>query len=331
MQNLFMKIVIRLVLLLTIVVLSNYIYTRTTYEKDLKAVTGSLFFKYKDAVSHANTLYFSASPNSTISKYDTDKRFISTIVNERLPYLNISAVDTGAIHAEVFKQLIASIPVENNIENIIVHVNYRSFGLGWIQSTLENAIQKQLVFYTNRPPIINRFLQGLNAYDAISAKERERIMLTGWKNTPLPFPYPKNSVTNWCAVEKWGDWKNKKRQLADNYIKNFAFVLDENNPRIKDFDAIVELCKHKQIALTFVILPENLEQAKALVDDDLVDLMKQNKDYLIKRYQDQVRIIDAFNSVSDTNFIERDFPSEHYNEIGRNQVAELIIQSFLQD
>ncbi|MDG1475695.1 MAG: DUF4843 domain-containing protein, partial [Vicingaceae bacterium] len=171
--------------------------------------------------------------------------------------------------------------------------------------------------------------QGLNHYDALPLRERHQIMNTYWDKELLPYAAPKNSVTNWCAIEKWGDISNPKRNLADNYIKNYGFVIDENNQRLKDFDEIVDLCKSKNITLIYNILGENIERTEYLIDSDLTSLMEQNKNYLIERYASMgVIMVDNFNEIPDSCFYEREFPTEHYSFTGRaiiaNQIAKEI-------
>lgn len=324
-MDLVKKIGIRAVLVCVIIMISNLIYKRTSYQADLKS-EGNVLLKFEEAVEKADVLYFSASPNAATHREDKDQRFISQMVDDGLQELKVMAVDTGAIHAGVFRNLVEMIPDKSPVQTVIVHLNYRSFGMGWIESKLENAIQKEMVFYNNRPAILNRFLQGLNYYDAVSGEEREQRMLSAWATQPLPFDAPKNTVENWCAEEKWGDWTHPQRQLADHYIKNFAFTLEETNPRLKDFDAIAEICRQKGLRLIYVLLPENLEEAGKLVDKDLTDLMKRNRDQLVKRYSDKgVTVIDLFEEVPDSVFIERHFPSEHYRESGRRIIADAII------
>jgi hypothetical protein len=249
------------------------------------------------------------------------------MVDDSIADYKIMSVDTGAIHAGVFRKLIELIPVNSKTRKIIVHLNYRSLGIGWIQSRLENAILKEMPFYNNYPAIVCRYLQGLNAYEATSDEERERIMLNYWATKPLPFDPPKNTVKTWCAVEKWANEDVTKRQLADNYIKNFAFTIEEDNPRIVDYDKIVDLCKDKHIELIYVILPENLEEAAYLVDEDLSQLMIENKNILKQRYLEKgVTVVDCFELLGTEHFSEKHFPSEHYFEYGRQEIAKRIIE-----
>jgi hypothetical protein len=322
------KIALRLVLIALIVFLSNLIYKNTTYADDLKS-DANILSKFRNAQDKADILYFSSSPNATFADgIDSDRRSISSIVNDSISEFTIMSVDTGAIHAGVFRRLIEMITDNSQTKKIIIHLNYRSLGVGWIQSRLENAIQKEMPFYSNYPVIMSRYLQGLNAYEAIALPERERIMLNHWATKPLPYAAPKNTVKNWTAVEKWGDWTNPKRQLADHYIKNYAFTIEEENPRLKDYDAIVQLCADRDIELIYVILPENIEEGEAMVDKDLTQLMIANKNELKKRYEDKgVQVVDCFGLLPDEDFLERTFPSEHYFQRGRQQIALQIIQA----
>jgi hypothetical protein len=150
------KIAPRILLLATIVVLSNFIYKATTYPSDIEG-DANVLAKFQNAQSQADVLYFSSSPNATYSdREDTDFRSISAIVDDSIS-LKVMSVDTGAIHAGVFKHLIGMISSESKVKKVIVHLNYRSFGQGWIQSELENAIQREMVFYNENPAIINRY------------------------------------------------------------------------------------------------------------------------------------------------------------------------------
>lgn len=323
-MSLIKKIALRLIMLIGIVLLCNVIYTHTTYQSDLKS-EGNVLPKFERVVDVSDALYFSASPNAAIHKDDSDKRTICEMMDDLTPEMRINAVDTGGIHAGVFRKLIRRIPEDSPVKCVVVNMNYRSFGIDWIESALENAIQKQTVFYNPYPPIVNRFLQGLNYYETKTDAQRQKIIQDHWKNDTLSFDYPRDNVTNWCAVEKWGDWTNPKRQLADAYIKNFAFTLSDENPRIQDFDEIVRICKEKKLRLIFVILPENLEEAKLLVGEELIQLMIENKNELVNRYTSMgAEVVDCFSSASDSLFTERYFPSEHYNQTGRMIVASAV-------
>ena len=112
------KILIRILLLLVIIIISNYVYKYTFYKQDV-IENGLLNVKLNYGVEHSTILYFSASPNKAFPKEDIDRRSISKILDDHLPSYNVTSIDTGAIHAGVYKKLIQLIPDKNNIKYIV--------------------------------------------------------------------------------------------------------------------------------------------------------------------------------------------------------------------
>ena len=73
--------------------------------------------------------------------------------------------------------------------------------------------------------------------------------------------------------------------MAEAYLKEFAFLLDDQNPRVQALDAIVEKCKREQVNVVFVLLMPNFDHANRLFGKELVDLMNYNMDFLRKRFE----------------------------------------------
>lgn len=313
------KISLRLALLFLIIIGCHFAYLEFHYEKDL--AKDELKLKFDQVVQNSDVLYFSASPNIAHHPEDADKRTISQMM-DGLTDLKVNSVDIGAIHAGVYKSLIAIIPDDAPVKTIVVNMNYRSFGPVWINSKLENAIQQKMVFYNDRPPLLNRFLMGLNFYDSRTPLEADRIIQQHWKTDQLPFEAPKNTVKTWCDLEKWGDWQDPNRQMADRYIQNYAFIIDEDNVRVQDFDEIVTIAQAKNLNLIFLILPENIEQMEYLVGPELVQLILDNVQFLENRYSNMgITVINKIQDAPDSTFIERNYPSEHYTEEIRIDLA----------
>ncbi len=113
-----------------------------------------------------------------------------------------------------------------------------------------------------------------------------------------------------------------------HYIKCFAYALDDKNPRIKDFDKIVTLCKKRGWQPVFNILADNVDQIDTLLGHELVQIMHQNAQYIMDRYRKQgVIVVNNQTVVRDKDFIERDFPSEHYAQDGRAAVAKNVAEA----
>lgn len=310
-----------------IVLLTGWHYEQSAaYKQYLWAEADQLFQVEK--VKNCDLVYTSASSNYSQAEYDSDFRKISQMLEGELSKASVEAFNIPGSHAGTHKLLLARIAENSRTKNVVVTVNMRSFGADWRHSELETPQNKRNVMYAQRPALLNRFLVSVNAYDNKSPSEREEDKLHEWEITPLPFEAPRSNVKQWCAVEKWGDWRQPKRQLADQFIKQYAFVLDDQNPRVKDFEAIATLCKERNWKLVFHILPENIERAKALVDQDLADLMQSNASWFKKEFEkDGITVVNNISSLPDSCFTDRDFPTEHYNDLGRLAIAKEIAKA----
>ncbi len=329
-MNAFKKISIRVLYLSLFVLALSLIYKRYFFEDFLKK-EGILLYRLQRSIN-ADYLFFSASSDYTFDPInDKDTTRVSILA---MNYCNksIKSIADGAHHAGVFKELIKHIP-ENSMEGIIVALNMRSFSPEWLTDENENALQKYAAIYRPLPPLIARMNVAFKNYPIKSKIELNQELDNYFSNWKIPLPPPKNTIENWCAVEKYGDWKNEKRQLADHYIKSYGFIIHEDHPRVKNFDEIVKIASKKKLKLIFHILPENVQEAQSLIGSDLLNLMKRNRDYLLNRYHkpdQQVWVIDNLSKVAHENFTDKDFPTEHYNEKGRTIIAKSIAEKINQ-
>ena len=211
----------------------------------------------------------------------------------------------------------------------MVTMNLRSFDAGWIYSRLETALQKQLVLLKDYPPLVNRFLMAFKAYPIRSESEWDQLTKKHWKNDPLPPGFKWKSSYEWDMTLPMPKEMTDDDLLPHHYIKAYAFQIRDDNPRVKDFDAIVKLCRKRGWNLIFNLLPENVDKANELVGQDLISLMKQNRDYLVRRYGEQegVVVVDNLNLVRDVNFIDQNWTTEHYYAEGRQAVAYQVAQA----
>ena len=237
--------------------------------------------------------------------------------------------------------MLKQVPKEAPVETVIVTMNLRSFDAGWIYSRLETALRKQIVLLQDYPPLMNRFLLAFKAYPIRSEEEWDAIARKHWKKDPLDFPYDFewNNTHQWDSAMAWGGWHGfdgqrdqQLTELACHYIKSYAFQIRDDNPRIKDFDAIVDLCRERGWHLIFNLMAENVDKANELVGKDLLFLMKQNRDYLMQRYdtQEDVTVVNNLDLVRDVNFIDQDWTTEHYYGEGRHIIAHQVAQALRQ-
>lgn len=304
-------------------VVMNWFYEKTSF-KEYAYDNADQYFQI-NKVKNCELVYTSASSNFS-QKTTEDKGKLSQYIGQFYPSLAMEAFNIPATHVGTHYKLLQSIPKENHVQTMICAVNLRSFGADWRHSELETALNKSLVMSPNRPVLLNRLLVSLNAYDNKSQEERAEQRMAEWSELTLPYEAPMNSVSNWCAVEKWGDWSNPKRQLADQFIKQYAFVVDDNNQRIKDLDKIVELAAERNWNLVLSILPENIDKADSLVGPKLINLMYSNSEWIKHRYEhlDHVKVLNNIAILSSQHFTDKDFPTEHYDEQGRKLIASYV-------
>lgn len=328
---------IRILLLILIVTVLNAIYNLTFYQKDL-------IEKYPEKIRISKTqdssdvFYFGESSNISFSETDSIKKSISEITNLFFPDLNIQAITKYATHAGIYKHWLKEFSLKKRKPKaLIITMNLRSFDAGWIHSKLESQLQEPFVLTLPFPNIINRFLLSLQAFDNKTEKQREQDMLNDWKTKTLRFPEPfkYRSVTEWdnamaagTYLNPDGSWDTKKINLACHFIKSYAFNLDETNPRIKDFDEIASWCRENKINLYLNLMAENCHFADSLVGKELVFLMRQNRDYLVKRYTGtNCIVIDNLEKVEGKDFIDIEWTTEHYKYKGRMQIAKNLAKS----
>jgi hypothetical protein len=322
--------------LVVTVFVSAFVYKQIYWVPELKD-QGHMLFNVLEFEWHNDALYFGESSNYWIAPEDTDKRNISDMINDSIEGGRLSGTNVPAYHAGMYLPVIEMIDTTSRVKHLIVTMNMRSFDKPWIYSPQEAALMRSKCFYESYPPLYNRMRATLGYYYSPTADEQDDKMLHAFEfdtlivDFPLPFP----TIKRWCEQEKFplpeGGEDFPKRVLADHYIKAYAFQIDTvNNPRIKDFDAIVKVCKEKNIKLYFNLLSENIEWADSLVGQELVYLMKANRDLLVNRYQrNGVVVIDNLETVAGEHFGEKTWTTEHYNQFGRMKVAMIVRDSLM--
>ena len=194
-------------------------------------------------------------------------------------------------------------------------------------------MRKQLVLLEDYPPLVNRFLLAFKAYPIRNDEEWDALAYEHRHKDHLDFPYDFEFDNNydWDSAMAWRGWFDfdgkynpEMTWMACYYIKSYGFSIPDDNPRVKDFDAIVELCRERGWNLVFNLLAEDVDKVNELGGKDLMFLLKQNRDYLLRRYGslDCVTVVNNLSLVRDINFIDQDWTTEHYYEEGRRIIAD---------
>lgn len=320
------KILPRLVALILLCLVLNEIYTRYFYPIDLKKI--DLADSVQNVKDSCRIIYLGESSNFSFSWNDRDRRRISDMAADYFPTLSWGTLNKGALHAGIYLRLLQQLPADSKIETIVVTMNLRSFGADWIHSRLESVLQRDILLLSPGPKLWNRFRMGIKAYYNPREYKRKAFQQWHFKNDPLGPHAPYPTAQAWVdAIE----FRQSNPSLADSaslnlaktFVRLFAFRIDtSNNPRIKDFDKIVELAQKRGWKLVFSILSENVEKARLLTGDALPTLMMQNSDILVKRYSRMgATVVDNLTVVDSSLFIDKNWPTEHYTEPGRKAVA----------
>lgn len=335
------KIVKKTLLLAGVLAVLELVYRVTFYPGDLREHCTLMALSQIPVNEHAQIIYLGESSNKTYRNGENDTAHISEMIAEQMPEYRFGHITKDAAHTAVYYDILRNIPRNSDVHTVILTVNMRSFSSEWIYSNLENSFRKQQVFMRRGPALWRRLQLDLKLNSSWTDEEREQLLVEGFKNQKFDcgpgFPY--HNAYDWDHDLAWGLWHPNGRELSQDsvpmachYIKIFAYTLDENNVRIKDLDKIVKLCNERNWRLVLNILPDNTDQISAMVGDELITLMKKQNAYIVDRYTaNGVLVVNNWNLARDEDFIDRDFPTEHYGARGRHAIATHIVQEMRQN
>ena len=328
MKHTLTKIALKLLLLVATLAVLDVVYRYTFYEGDLRNGCTLMERSLKPAAEQADIAYLGESSNHTVADDEEDKRFISDMLQDLLPDHRVCNMDRDACHAGIYYDILRNVPSNAPLRTAVVTVNIRSFSAEWIYSNLEVPLRKEQVFMLHAPALYKRLLLAFKGYTHWSESERaEKVRHALRHQTFSPvadLPY--------CNAAEWdkavadsltaSGADELSISMTTHYVKAFACQIDENNPRITDLDRIVHLCRKRGWQPVFLILPDNEEQMLELVGPELVELLRRNGDFIEQRYTSMgVTVVNCQGMVADCDFRDRDFPTEHYRQAGRQAVA----------
>lgn len=333
MQTTLVQIGKKLLLLVIVFMVLNTIYGGTLwfYDVDIHSDTLENLWPHQE---ESDILYFGESSNFYTEHEDTPKVRISDHLNKMIPELRIHHVDNAGLVASNYLHIMRHIPEDSEVKAVIVTMNMRSMGPTWIYDHNANYLKKADELIKRRPKLLNRFFVALKTYDYLNEVERQQLLEEAWKapiQTDRPLTFPNldawnKGMGNGGILRADGSWDMDKIPLACQHIKNFAFTIDfENNPRIKEFDAIVSLAKERGWLLGFHILSVNIDETRMLVGDELASLIEDNVAQLIDRYENKgVLLVNNLYTVPESEFRDRAVPVEHYNNYGKKLCAKAL-------
>lgn len=335
-----MRYILSIALFFAALIAMEVLYRGTTYTADVKQFSPELY-RLSHMSDSADILFFGESSNTSFAPNDTVQLSIAELAATQMPKWRWKSITKYASHAGIYRQWLKVLNPKCIPKCIVITVNLRSCNADWRYSELEPALQQALVMGTTGPKLLNRFLLALGYYPHMAQNIAQKSKLKEWDTTRLQVSknYPYKTVSTWDKafangyyLKPDGSWDMDKIQLACHYIKSYAFTLHAENPRIKDLDAIAQWAQFHHCTLVFNIMAENTEYAQKLVGNELTQLMRQNRDIIVKRYTAKgVLVIDHLESVKGADYIDQTWTTEHYNQNGRLAISKKLANVLLKN
>jgi hypothetical protein len=327
-RSIVQHIALRIFVAVGILAFANMIYTRYLWPQDVKK-----YSRVKNAIDSAfltgEIIYLGESSNTSFNPWtDTFAYSISDFLQMYLPERKVKAITHEGYHAGLFRKMLNLMPDAPKPKAVVLTLNLRTCGPAAVFSANEGSNNQEALFYSQRPPLLTRLFLSLKFYDNAPPPERERAKLQYWRTRSLDMPgkpFSYKTVRHWYENNPYAAQgvPEKIKHMADAYIKEFAFVLNESNPRVKDVDDIAAFLYSKGVPLILVLLPENRDYAQRLFGDRLTALMDYNANFLKDRYagKDGVKLLNMYPGAGGENYTDQWYPTEHFNAKIRSSIA----------
>lgn len=318
MKDIAPKVLLRLAVGVLVFFVANIWYVGSGLRNEERLKFSPVAGKLDSAFLHGDVVYLGESSNTSFNPWtDTFGYSVSEFLQMYLPQNRVRGVSHDGYHVGLFSQMLGLMPAhwsDSSRKTVVITVNMRSFGPSAMFNGNEASNQQEAIFYSHRMSLLNRVFVSLHHYDNRDAKEMERAKTQWFRTKDLRLKggpgnhyfnthsdgslKPEGEVWYYHNTVKW--WlRDLQRQfapvsgdadlarvmpMAEAYLKEFAFLLDEENPRVQALDAIVEKCKRERVNVVFVLLMPNYDHANRLFGEELTQLMDYNMDFLRKRF-----------------------------------------------
>jgi hypothetical protein len=318
MKDIAPKVLLRLAVGVLVFFVANIWYVSSGLRNEERLKFSPVAGKLDSAFLSGDVVYLGESSNTSFNPWtDTFGYSVSEFLQMYLPQNRVRGVSHDGYHVGLFSQMLGLMPAhwsDSSRKTVVITVNMRSFGPSAMFNGNEASNQQEAIFYSHRMALLNRVFVSLHHYDSRDAREMERAKTQWFRTKDLRlnggagYHYgnthgdgglkPEGEVWYYHNTVKW--WlRDLQRQfapvsgdadlarvmpMAEAYLKEFAFLLDEENPRVQALDAIVEKCKREQVNVVFVLLMPNYDHANRLFGEELTQLMDYNMDFLRKRF-----------------------------------------------
>ncbi len=288
--------------------LVNWIYKVTLYPEErykFSRVAGQLDTAFKTS----DIVYLGESSNTSFNPW-TDTLGYS--VSQWLQYyfdssVRVTGVSHDGYHVGMFRKMLGLLPERGKngrMPTLVVTVNMRSFGPAATFNPNEASNQQEAVFYSHRLPLLNRIFVSLHHYDNRNSLEMEREKFRWWRTHDLTLEDESGMSligNTYSTCKSWfGDLSTKNyelpqeiRNMADAYVKEFAWIMDNDNPRLQDLKLMVEECNEKRVNLVLLLLVPNRAHADSLFGKQLTQYIDYNLEFLRSKIRQWRREIET--------------------------------------
>ena len=355
MKTILIHIAIRLGFVAIVFIGFNFIYQKEFYASDVQKYS-RVKNRIDSAFHNGDIVYLGESSNTSYNPWtDTLKESISDFLQLYIPSQKVEAVTHESYHPGLFKQMLNLQPnihlpwefmASHDDQTIILGVNIRTCGPTAVFSGNEASNQQEALFYSKRPSLLTRLFLSLKYYDHRDALEMERLKFQWWRSVDISGKHLSNigqdyyisnkykTVKTWIdalASDQRPELPVQVKNMADAYVKEFAFLLDDDNVRVQDLKEIVSICNKLSLRLIFHILPPNKQHANALFNHcELIQYLDYNYLFLKKRFSEWgVTVVDNYNlpeaNEKVSRFTDQWYPTEHYDATIRKAIAKSLV------
>mgnify|MGYP001588958618 FL=1 len=274
---------------------------------------------------NGDIVYMGESSNTSFNPWtDTMSESIGDFLQLYLPNKKVSQISHESFHLGLFKDMLQLWKPGKEEQTIVITLNMRTFGPSAIYSGTEARNQQEALFYSMRFPLLTRIFLSLHFYDNRGDLERTRLKFKHWR-TEKPSVLKRLGEVN-ADLEGAPE---KLRQMADAYVKELMFSIDESNPRLKDLKGIIDFGKRNKVNVVFHILPENRDYAQGLIGDELLKQMDDNVTFLVNFLQkNEAKYVNNYRISNFKDYTDQFYPTEHVNVRMRHGIAYKISRFF---
>jgi bisphosphoglycerate-dependent phosphoglycerate mutase len=377
MKDIAPKVLLRLAVGAAVFFVANIWYVSSGLYKKERVKFSPVAGKLDSAFLYGDVVYLGESSNTSFNPWtDTFGYSVSEFLQMYLPQNRVRGVSHDGYHVGLFSQMLGLMPehwADSSRKTVVITVNMRSFGPSAMFNGNEASNQQEAIFYSHRMALLNRVFVSLHHYDSRDAREMERAKTQWFRTRDLRLDNSTNGrhygITHGDLVSKGEEcyrhntvkwWlRDLQRQfapvsgdadlarvmpMAEAYLKEFAFLLDEENPRVQALDAIVAKCKQEQVNVVFVLLIPNYDHAHRLFGAELTQLMDYNMDFLRKRFtcwekeynkgDFKVGYVDVQRAYGDwaggKHYTDQWYPTEHVDAHIRQFIAQKTAEKILE-